>query len=54
MKRFYLTDKETEDLKDSLLSFIRRVSCGMDNSPGEAQVLPEIVKLLLESDCGIE
>ena len=47
MNKFALSEEERQSLKDSLLYFVRRVSSGVEGVPGEAQILPEIVRLLL-------
>ena len=47
MKEFELNDEDMLLLKTSLLGFVRRVASGIEGVPGEAQILPEIVRLLL-------
>ena len=42
-----LNEEQKESLITSLLGFVRRVSSGVEGVPGEAQILPEIVRLLL-------
>ena len=46
-KEIVLSDDEAGELKNSLLMFVRRVASGIEGVPGEAQILPEVVRLLL-------
>ena len=47
MENFNLNEEERNNLKRSLLSFVKRVSERGGNL-GEVQIYPEIVKLLLD------
>lgn len=42
-----LNEQQKESLLTSLLGFVRRVASGVEGVPGEAQILPEVVRLLL-------
>lgn len=42
-----LSESELQDLKNDLLYFVKRVARRGFESPEEARVLPEIIKLLL-------
>ena len=46
MKLINLKELELQELKVSLLDFVKRVSQGRCSSIGEVQMLPEVVKLL--------
>ena len=46
--RIELNEEQRESLIKSLLGFVWRVSSGIEGVPGEAQILPEIVSLLLD------
>lgn len=47
MKIFNMSEEEINDLKSSLLNFVRRVSVRGGNMV-EVQMLPEVIKFLLD------
>lgn len=51
----FLTKEEKETLKKNLLDFISRVSSVRGaQSEAEIYILPDIISLLYETDCGLQ
>ena len=48
MTKFNLTAEETQDLKQDLLAFVKRVAQSTDYDPDRIRILPDIVRLLLD------
>ena len=48
MTKFNLTVEETQDLKQDLLAFVKRVAQLTEYDPDRIRILPNIVSLLLD------
>ncbi len=48
MTKFNLTTEETQDLKQDLLAFVKRVASSEEYDPDRIRILPNIVSLLLD------
>ena len=48
MTKFNLTAEETQELKQDLLAFVKRVAQSTEYDPDRIKILPDILRLLLD------